>query len=220
MRVESYTPLQPAMQESLELISRHRLVPSVVIEDARDARPLADALLAGGLPLVEVTLRTPESLAAIERIIERHDMIVGVGTVTTLSQFDAAWRMGARFITTPGMDDNLIRHARRREILLIPGVATPTEIMSAQNMGLDVVKFYHCACYGGLAAIEAMSGPFPKMRFLPTGGLNLTNVGPFLQNRRILGCGGSWMARQEWIKNGQWENVRTATAESVKLARA
>lgn len=207
------------MKEILGLLSLHRIVPTVVIDDVSTALPLSNALVAGGIPIVEVTLRTPDSLAAMEQIIDRRDMIVGAGTVTTLAQFDAAWRLGARFIVTPGLDENILRHGRRRDLLVIPGAVTPTEIMQAQNMGLNLVKFFPSHAYGGLDAIDALSAPFPKMHFLPTGGINLQNLPGYLKNPNVFACGGTWMAKREWIQEGAWDKVRQACEETVRLVR-
>ncbi|MCW0216810.1 MAG: bifunctional 4-hydroxy-2-oxoglutarate aldolase/2-dehydro-3-deoxy-phosphogluconate aldolase [Prosthecobacter sp.] len=208
------------MNETLNMLFRHRIIPTVVIDDVSKAIPLTDALVAGRLPVVEVTLRTADSLAALERIIDRRDMLVGVGTVTTLAQFDAAWRLGARFVVTPGFDDNILRHGNRRDILVIPGAVTPTEIMQAQNMGVSLVKYFPSESFGGLRAIEALSGPFPKMRFFPTGGINQDNLRPYLENRSVFACGGTWMAKREWVKDGAWDKIQKACAEAVEVVRS
>jgi len=207
------------MHETRALLAKHRIVPAVVIDEAKAAIPLADAMVAGGLPLIEVTLRTPDSLRAIEMLVLRQDMIVGAGTVTTLSQFDAVWRLGVRFIVTPGLDENLIRHARRRDLLLIPGAVTPTEIMQAQNLGMNLVKFFPSNAFGGLPTIDALSGPFPDMQFLPTGGINLENLPTFLQHKSVFGCGGTWMAKREWLQAGAWDQVRDACQQTCAAVR-
>ncbi len=207
------------MTEISDLLAHHRIIPAVVIDDVKTAQPLSDALVGGGLPVIEVTLRTPDSLAALERIIDRRDMIVGAGTVTTLAQFDAAWRLGARFIVTPGFDENILRHGRRRDVLVIPGAVTPTEIMQAQNLGVTLVKFFPSHSFGGISAIEALSGPFPKMRFLPTGGINFSNLSSYLKSPSVFACGGSWMARREWLQEGAWDKVREACARTVQMVR-
>lgn len=207
------------MNEIIELLAHHRIIPTVVIDDLKSAKPLSDALVAGGLPVVEVALRTQDSLAALERLLDRRDMIVGAGTVTTLAQFDAAWRLGVRFIVTPGFDENILRHGRRRDLLVIPGAVTPTEIMQAQNLGANLVNFFPSQAFGGLTAIEALAGPFPKMQFLPTGGVNLENLAGYIKNPNVVACGGTWMARREWIQKGEWEKVREACGKTVALVR-
>lgn len=208
------------MNETRDILAHHRIIPAVVIDDLKTAKPLSDALVAGGLPVVEVTLRTPDSLAALEQIINRRDMIVGAGTVTTLAQFDAAWRLGARFIVTPGLDEGILRHGYRKDLLVIPGAVTPTEIMQAQNLGVKLIKFFPSHAFGGLSAVEALSGPFPQMQFLPTGGINLDNLAAYLKNPNVFACGGTWMARREWLKEGAWDNIRNTTAQTVQIVRS
>ncbi|GAA5146042.1 bifunctional 4-hydroxy-2-oxoglutarate aldolase/2-dehydro-3-deoxy-phosphogluconate aldolase [Prosthecobacter algae] len=207
------------MKEIIELLAHHRIIPNVIIDDLRSVKPLSDALVAGGLPVVEVALRTQDSLAALERLLDRRDMIVGAGTVTTLAQFDAAWRLGVRFIVTPGFDENILRHGRRRDLLVIPGAVTPTEIMQAQNLGASLVNFFPSQAFGGLTAIEALAGPFPKMQFLATGGVNLENLAGYIKNPNVVACGGTWMARREWIQKGEWEKVREACGKTVAVVR-
>ncbi|HEY1083578.1 MAG TPA: bifunctional 4-hydroxy-2-oxoglutarate aldolase/2-dehydro-3-deoxy-phosphogluconate aldolase [Prosthecobacter sp.] len=207
------------MNESLELLAPYRVIPTLVIDDARVAKPLGDALVAGGLPVAEVTLRTPESLSALERLIDRRDLIVGAGTVTTLAQFDAAWRLGARFIVTPGFDENILRHGRRRDLLVIPGAVTPTEIMQAQNMGVDLVKFFPSEAFGGVRTLEALSGPFPNMKFLPTGGISPANLASYLGHPSVFACSGTWITPREWLHEGAWEKVRDACRESLQISR-
>lgn len=208
------------MNETFDQLAKHRIIPAVVIDELRTAHPLSDALVAGGLPVVEVTLRTPDSLAAMERMVDRRDMIVGAGTVTTLAQFDAAWRLGARFIVTPGLDENILRHGRRRDLLVIPGAVTPTEIMEAQNLGVELIKFFPSHSFGGLPAIEALTGPFPKMKFLPTGGINLENLPAYLKNPNVFACGGTWTVQREWIQTGAWDMIQAACAQSVQIVRS
>ncbi len=207
------------MPDPSNLLARYRIVPAVVIDDVKTATPLADALVAGGLPVVEVTLRTPQALKALEEMAGRQDILVGAGTVTTLAQFDAARRAGARFIVTPGLDENIIRHANRRDLMVIPGAVTPTEILRAQNMGLNLVKFFPSHAFGGLATIEALSGPFPTMKFMPTGGISLDNLADFLKHPSVFGCGGTWMAKREWLMAGEWKLVTEACRKTVALVK-
>jgi 2-dehydro-3-deoxyphosphogluconate aldolase/(4S)-4-hydroxy-2-oxoglutarate aldolase len=208
------------MNEILDLLAQHRIVPSVALDDQKAAKPVSDAIIAGGLPIVEVTLRTSDSLSALERIINRRDMIVGAGTVTTLAQFDAAWRLGARFIVTPGLDESIIRHGRRRGLLVIPGAVTPTEVMQAQNLGVDLVKFFPCKAFGGTATLEMLAGPFPKMKFMAAGGLQIEDLQAYLKCPNVLACGGSWIAQREWIQTSSWNKIRIASTDTVKAVRA
>ena len=207
------------MDETLAQLAQHRITPAVVIDDADAAMKLGDAMVAGGLPVIEVTLRTPSSLKALEILAGRGDMLVGAGTVTNLTQLDAARRAGARFIVTPGLDDPIIRHCRQKDLLIIPGAVTPTEIMHAQNMGLAAIKFFPCHAFGGLAAIDALAGPFAQMKFMPTGGITPANLPQFLAHKNILACGGTWMAKREWIQTQAWDAVEHACRETVSLVR-
>lgn len=208
------------MNETLKLLSQHRIVPAVVIDDLDQVRPLADAMVAGGLPVIEVTLRTPVAMDAIRMLVQRQDILVGAGTVMTLKQFEDVRRLGAQFIVTPGLDEAVIRHANYRDLPVIPGAVTPTEIMQAQNLGVKLVKFFPSHAFGGLPTIDALSGPFPDMKFLPTGGISLENLATFLQHPSIFGCGGTWMARREWLQTGQWQRVREACADTATVVKA
>jgi len=208
------------MEEVLARLTDIRIVPAVIIDDVETAQPLADALAAGGLPVIEVTLRTADSLRAIEALSSRDDVLVGAGTVTNLTQLDAARRAGAKFIVTPGLDDPIIRHCRQRDMLVIPGAVTPTEILHAQNLGLGLVKFFPCNAFGGLAAIEALAAPFPSMKFLPTGGINLTNLKSLLLHTAVAACGGTWMAKREWIQAREWDKVRDSSRQTVEIIRS
>lgn len=199
------------------MLAAHRVVPAVVIEDAKNAAALGRAMVAGGMPVVEVTLRTPEALKALQVLSGLPGMIAGAGTVTSLSQLNAALRAGARFIVTPGLEETVIRHCHRREIPIIPGAVTPTEILAARNLGVNLVKFFPAHAFGGLPTIDALSGPFPDMKFLPTGGITLENLQAFLKHPSVFACGGTWMARREWIAKGSWSEIEKACAKTVKL---
>lgn len=188
------------------------------MDDANAATALGDALVSSGLPLVEITLRTPNALAVIEALVDRGDLLVGAGTVTTLAQFDAVRRLGVRFISSPGLDDAIVRHALRRDLLVIPGAVTPTEVLRAQNMGLNLVKFFPASVFGGVAALEAISAPFPEMKFLPTGGLSQEDVPAYLRLPCVPACGGSWMVRPEWLKKGDWAKVSAACKKAAGTA--
>jgi 2-dehydro-3-deoxyphosphogluconate aldolase/(4S)-4-hydroxy-2-oxoglutarate aldolase len=205
------------MEETLSDLAKYRIVPAIVIDDGEKAMALGDAMVGGGLPVVEVTLRTHDSLRAIEALSSRGDMVVGAGTVTNLTQLDAARRAGAQFVVTPGLDEPIIRHCRRRDMLVIPGAVTPTEILHAQNLGVSLVKFFPCHAFGGLATIEALAGPFPSMNFLPTGGISLDNLPTFLQHKSVFACGGTWMAKREWIQAANWDAVTQACRQTVQV---
>lgn len=202
------------MFPALEWISRLRVVPAIVIDDAAGALPLAEALLAGGLPIAEVTLRTPAAVDSIRIMSGSPGLCVGAGTVTTPDQAREAIDAGASFIVTPGLDETIIRFCQDRSVPIIPGAVTPTEIMRAQNCGLSLVKFFPCHAFGGLPAIQVLAGPFPEMRFLPTGGINLENLRTYLSHPSVTACGGTWMARAEWIRERKFNFIEQACAQT------
>ncbi len=195
-----------------------KLVPVVVLEDAKDALPLAKALIDGGLPVAEVTFRTAAAADSIRAISEAYpEMLVGAGTVTNLEQAKTAVTAGAKFLVTPGFSDEVTRYAVENDIPIFPGTCTPTEVMRAMSYGLKVVKFFPASQYGGLNTIKALAGPFPAMRFMPTGGINASNVKEYLANKHIIACGGSWMVKSDLIAAGKFDEIKRLTQEAVAL---
>lgn len=195
-----------------------KLVPVVVLEDAKDALPLAKALIDGGLPVAEVTFRTAAAEDSIRAISEAYpEMLVGAGTVTNLEQAKTAVAAGAKFLVTPGFSDEVTRYAVENDIPIFPGTCTPTEVMRAMSYGLKVVKFFPASQYGGLNTIKALAGPFPAMRFMPTGGINAGNVKEYLANKHIIACGGSWMVKSDLIAAGKFDEIKRLTQEAVAL---
>ena len=195
-----------------------KLVPVVVLEDAKDALPLAKALIDGGLPVAEVTFRTAAAADSIRAISEAYpEMLVGAGTVTNLEQAKTAVAAGAKFLVTPGFSDEVTRYAVEHEIPIFPGTCTPTEVMQAMSYGLKVVKFFPASQYGGLNTIKALAGPFPAMRFMPTGGINAGNVKEYLADKHIIACGGSWMVKGDLIAAGKFDEIQRLTQEAVAL---
>lgn len=195
-----------------------KLVPVVVLEDAKDALPLAKALIDGGLPVAEVTFRTAAAEDSIRAISKAYpEMLVGAGTVTNLEQAKTAVAAGAKFLVTPGFSDEVTRYAVENDIPIFPGTCTPTEVMRAMSYGLKVVKFFPASQYGGLNTIKALAGPFPAMRFMPTGGINAGNVKEYLANKHIIACGGSWMVKSDLIAAGKFDEIKRLTQEAVAL---
>ena len=203
----------------LQIITSLRVVPAVVIDDASQASMLGLAMKHGGLPCIEVTLRTPAALEAIRTLSKIEGMLVGAGTVTNAEQLQQSIDAGAKFIVTPGLDDDLIRRCQDKDLLIIPGAVTPTEIMRAQNLGLKLVKFFPSNIYGGLPAIEALSGPFPEMRFLPTGGINFTNLATFLGSAIVTACGGTWMAKRESIRTSNFPEIERSCRATMEIVQ-
>lgn len=203
-----------------QTIAHLRVVPAVVIDDVNAALPMAEAMVRGGLPVVEVTLRTPFALEVIRTLSRVEGLLVGAGTVTSLAQLDQVLSAGARFVVTPGLDAEIVKKCVGEDRGIFPGAVTPTEIMHAMNLGLPAVKFFPSNIYGGLPAIEALSGPFPTMKFMPTGGVSLANLATFLQHPNVLACGGTWMAKREWIREGKFDAIENACRETIQIVRS
>ncbi|MDO6732756.1 bifunctional 4-hydroxy-2-oxoglutarate aldolase/2-dehydro-3-deoxy-phosphogluconate aldolase [Marinovum sp. 2_MG-2023] len=206
---------------ALEKIAQARLLPVVVLERAEDAVPLAKALLAGGLAVAEVTFRSDaaaESLSAIAA--EVPDMLIGAGTVLTEAQVQAALDAGAQFLVTPGYNPKVVAAARAAGLPIVPGVNNPTGVEAAMADGLDAVKFFPAEQTGGVAFLKALSGPYRQMRFIPTGGIGLGNLGNYLSLPSVLACGGSWMVDPKLIAAGKFDEISKLTAAAVEAARA
>ena len=209
-----------AMENMINQIAELGVVPVVVLEDAENAEPLAKALCEGGLPCAEVTFRTAAAEESICRMSEAYpEMLVGAGTVLTTEQVDRAAAAGAKFIVSPGFDPEIVDYCLEKQIPVFPGCVTPSEVAQAVKRGLKVVKFFPAAQYGGLATIKALSAPFPNMRFMPTGGINAGNVREYLENPKVIACGGSWMVKDTLIKEGKFDEIRRLTAEAVDLVK-
>ena len=178
----------------LKEIARIGLVPVIKLDDPGDAVPLAEALKAGGVPVAEITFRTSAAEESIRRIAsEAEGILVGAGTVLTVDQVERAYRSGARFIVSPGFDPAIVTRSLELGMSVLPGCATPTEIMSALRLGLMAVKFFPASVYGGLNGIKALSAAFPNLYFVPTGGVGPGNLADYLSFKPVLACGGSWM---------------------------
>lgn len=197
------------------------LVPVMVIERVEQAVPMAQALLAGGIGVFEVTLRTPAALAAITAIrAALPDALVGAGTVLTPAQYDAAVAAGAQFVISPGFTPALLRHAQAGAAPLIPGVATPSEVMQALELGYDHLKFFPAEANGGAPALKAISAPLSQVRFCPTGGISPANLADYLALACVATVGGSWMLPGKPVNAGEWATVTALTAEAVAQVRA
>ena len=199
------------------------IVPVVVIDDAEQAVGLAEALIKGGLPCAEVTFRTAAAEEAIRRITEAFpEMLVGAGTVLTTEQADRAIKAGARFIVAPGLNPVTVQYCQERNVPVIPGVVTPSEIEQGMCFGLEVLKFFPAEAMGGLKTINAISAPYQTIQFMPTGGINESNVRDYLANKHIIACGGSWMVKKDLIAAGEFgkiEEMAKAAAAIVKEVR-
>lgn len=201
-------------------LETHRIVPVVKLDRVEDAVPLGQALMEGGLPVAEVTFRTEAAEESIRRMShEFPEMLIGAGTVINTDQAERAVRAGARFLVSPGISDELAQWASGHQIPLLPGVCTPSEIMKALSYGMTILKFFPAAQYGGLPTIKALAGPFPQVRFMPTGGVSAANICEYLKDPRVIACGGSWMVKDALIREGNFEEITRLTAEAVSLVK-
>ncbi|MDR0417449.1 MAG: bifunctional 4-hydroxy-2-oxoglutarate aldolase/2-dehydro-3-deoxy-phosphogluconate aldolase [Propionibacteriaceae bacterium] len=196
----------------------YRIVPVVSLDDARDAEPLAQALMQGGLPIAEVTFRTTAAAESIAVMSRLRGFTVGAGTVVEQAQLDAALTAGARFVVSPGLRAHLVRAAQAAGVPVLPGAVTPSELMAAQDLGLDTVKFFPAAIYGGPAGIRALAGPFPTLRFVPTGGVEPGNLTDYLRLSCVPAVGGSWVAPKAIIAAKRYARITELAAEAVALA--
>jgi 2-dehydro-3-deoxyphosphogluconate aldolase/(4S)-4-hydroxy-2-oxoglutarate aldolase len=206
------------MDEILKEIEGYGIVPVVRIEKATDALPLGKALLAGGLPLAEITFRTAAAEEVIRTLTERvPELIVGAGTVLTTEQAGKAIRAGARFIVSPGFNPKVVSFCREQGVPVIPGVNSPTQIEAAMEYGLRVMKFFPAEESGGAAFLKAVAAPYEGIKFIPTGGINAANLVSYLSLKNVIACGGSWMVKGELISAGKFEEITRLTAEAVRI---
>lgn len=206
------------MSDPARMLRGNRIVPVVVIDDAGAAPDLADALAGGGITCAEITLRTPAGIDAIRAVAGRADFVVGAGTVLTADQVDAAADAGAAFLVSPGLDEAVLARASERGIPIVPGVATATEIQRALAHGIRHLKLFPAGAIGGLGAVRAFAGPFPEVRFLPSGGVSIDNAAGYLDHPSVFAVSGSWMVPSAAIAAGNFDVVRELSAASAAAA--
>lgn len=207
------------MRTAIEQLFHHKIVPVVTIHNAGKTDALADALLAGGLPCAEITLRTDAAADAIHGMARRGDMLVGAGTVLSVNQVQRAIDAGAVFIVAPGLNRKVVTYCLENRIPIIPGVATPTEIEMALDLGVTLLKFFPAEALGGLKTFHAVSAPYTMARFIPTGGINTENVSGYIRHPKVAACGGSWMVRSTLIDEGDFDRIANLTREAVQLVQ-
>ena len=209
------------MKDLAEEFQKIGVVPVVVLEDKKEAVPLAEALVEGGLPCAEVTFRTEAAEESIRLMTEQFpEMLVGAGTVLTREQVDVAVSVGAKFIVSPGFDPEIVDYCLEKEIPVFPGCISPSEVAQAVKRGLKVVKFFPAESAGGVAMIKAMAAPYTGLKFMPTGGINAKNLEEYLSCDQIICCGGSWMVKGDLVKAGEFDKIRQLTEEARKLVDA
>ena len=205
------------MHKVLEELEKIGIIPVIKIDDAKNAVPLARALLAGGIPCVEITFRTDQSAEAIKRIAkEVPDTLLGAGTVLTIEQVDRAVDSGAKFLVAPGFNPKVVSYCVQRGIPITPGCVTPSDMEQALEFDLEVVKFFQAEQAGGLEYIKAVSAPYPALKFMPTGGINAGNIAKYMTFDKILACGGSWMAGADLINKGEFDKITALSQEAVQ----
>ena len=209
------------MSEIVQRIRELRILPVIVLDDAEQAVPLARALIDGGLPVAEITFRTAAAAESIRRVTrELPEMLVGAGTVLSPAQVDEAVEAGATFVLAPGFNEEVVARAQERGVPVFPGVATPTEMETAMSRGVHVVKFFPAELLGGVRFLKAVSAAYQDIEFIPTGGVDLSNLPDYLAFERVVACGGSWMVSRERIRKGEWERIAEEVGMAVRVAHA
>ena len=208
------------MNKVVEELSKIGIVPVIALDDAKDAEPLAKALIEGGLPCAEVTFRTAAAEESIRVMHEAYpDMVLAAGTVLTTEQVDRAVAAGASLIVSPGFDPEIVDYCISKNIPVMPGIVTPSELAQAVKRGLTRVKFFPATAAGGIKMIKAMCAAYTNVRIMPTGGINTANLEEFLSCDKIFCCGGSWMVKGDMIKAGEFDKIKDMTAEAVALVK-
>ena len=208
------------MSTIIEQFKEIGIIPVVVLDDAKDAEPLARALCEGGLPCAEVTFRTAAAEETIRKMSAAFpDMLVGAGTVLTTEQVDRAVAAGAKFIVSPGFNPEVVKYCQEKNIPITPGIQTPTEIEAALSLGLKTVKFFPAEPAGGLKMIKAIAAPYVDVTFMPTGGISASNVREYLAYDRIVACGGSWMVKKDLVAAGEFDKIREMVAEAAAIVK-
>lgn len=208
------------MEELIEKISKTGIVPVVKLDKAEYAIPLSNALKKGGLCCAEVTFRTSAAEEAIRLIHKTHpDFLLAAGTVLNTSQADKAMAAGAAFIVSPGFNPQVVKHCINKGYPVIPGVCTPSEVEAALSLGLKYLKFFPAEAFGGIKTIKALSAPYTTVKFMPTGGINPTNVADYLNCKAVFACGGSWMVPADKIAEGKFDEIENITRKAVEILK-
>ncbi len=208
------------MSDILDQLKSLRLVPVIALDDASQANPLADALAGAGLPCAEITLRTPSALDSIRALKDRTDILVGAGTVHSAEQAASAVEAGACFIISPGFNLRTVTWCQENDVPIYPGISSPTDLESAMEAGLKVVKFFPAESLGGAKMLKALVAPYHEMTFIPTGGINTGNLADYLAISQVAACGGSWMVSKDLLKAGDFDTISKLTSEAVALAKS
>ena len=204
-----------------ERIANARLIPVIKLDRVEDAVPLAEAFTEGGLPIMEITFRTDAAEGSIRAVSKAYpDILMGAGTITSLDQAKRAQDAGAKYLVTPGISREVLDYCRTSGLPVYPGACTPTDIIQVMEFGFDIIKFFPAAQYGGLSTIKALSGPFPSIKFVPTGGVSEANLCEYLAFPKVIACGGSWMVTDEMLKAGDFKGIAALIAKAVSLVKS
>ncbi|WP_139542797.1 bifunctional 4-hydroxy-2-oxoglutarate aldolase/2-dehydro-3-deoxy-phosphogluconate aldolase [Helicobacter pylori] len=207
------------MQDKIiEVLQISPIVPVVVVEDIKDAVPLAQSLIEGGIPIIEVTLRSSCALEAIELIAKNvPKMHVGAGTILNPTQLEQAQNRGAEFLISPGLTIKLLEHAKKKDMPLIPGVSSSSEVMQALELGYNALKFFPAEYCGGVKLLNAFNGPFKGVKFCPTGGISADNMRSYLNLENVLCVGGSWLTPKDLVQNKEWDKITEICKRALAL---
>ena len=205
------------MNNVMGQIARLKLIPMVVMDKAENAGGFADALASGGLPVAEITFRTAAAEAAIRTMSKRGDVLVGAGTVLSTEQAERAIGAGAQFLVAPGTNPKVVEHALSRGVPIVPGIATPTDIELATSLGVTTLKFFPAEQMGGADTLKAFAGPYPDVRFLPTGGITPELLPRYLKLPSVVACGGSWLAPRDLLTAGKFDAIKALIEQAAKL---
>jgi 2-dehydro-3-deoxyphosphogluconate aldolase/(4S)-4-hydroxy-2-oxoglutarate aldolase len=194
-----------------------KIIPVVAIQEVSQAQPLAEALIEGGLPVAEITLRTAAGAGAIQALADLDGFLVGAGTVHSVDQAKQVADAGAKFVVTPGLNPRTVQWCLDNNMPIFPGVSSPTDLEMALELGLEVVKFFPAERNGGIPMIKALQGPYGDIRFIPTGGINTENLKDYLALPSVMACGGSWMVKSDLINGGQFEKITQITRDALSM---
>ena len=210
-------------QDVYQALSQYRVIPIIAIESVDAALPLADALIAGGLPVIEITFRTKAAEKVIEKLsTERPDLLIGAGTILNVDDLRAAKLAGARFAVAPGLNPSVLASAQKTHLPFMPGVATPSEVEQAMGLGASMLKVFPAGVFGGMKLVKALSGPYGHtgVRFIPTGGVNGDNLADYLAMPAVAAVGGTWLAPKSEIAAGNWDLITERCTAAVATAAA
>ena len=205
------------MDNVLGRIAELKLIPMVVLDRADHAAAFGEALVTGGLPVAEITFRSAAAEQAIRTLADRGDLLVGAGTILSIEQADRAIDDGAQFIVAPGTNPKVVEHVQKRGVTMCPGVLTPTDIELAMSLGVTTLKFFPAESMGGVATLKALAGPYPDVRFVPTGGITPDLLPSYLKLPSVVACGGSWLAPRHLLAEGKFEAVKLLVEQAVKM---